>query len=137
MVRIEGTGVVVYSTTGNPQLSALDGGSIFVEGGALLGVSGGGSSLAQATRGGTIALDQGSIKWLTNATYTAGTLNTGPSGVITATGASWQPNGFTITATNNVQCGQGSNVVTGGTLASIPGTNVRTGCTNSGNGQIN
>lgn len=134
MVRIEGSGVIVYASTGNPQLSAIEHGSIFVDGGATLNVAGGGSYLAQSARGGVIAFDSATIKWIANATYSSGTINPDTLAAISASSTTWNTNGFTVTAPVAVHCGMGGIAATGG--ASIPGTST-SNCAASAQGQYN
>lgn len=134
MIRLEG-GVVLGNTGSVAQLSAIDGGTIFLDGGTETDVSSGGNFFAQTARGGTIAMDQATIKWLGNATYSQ-TLNAS-GGIISATSTTWNTNSFTVTATNNAACSLGGFIVTSGTLSSVPGTNTQSGCTISSNGQAN
>jgi len=137
MVRIE-AGVVLGGIPVNAvaQLNAVNGGSIVVDGGAnVLSVSGGANWFAAAQSGGNIQLDQTTVRWIGNANYAAILASFGS--LITATGMSWQPNGFTIVAPHNVQCSPGGFIDTGGSVASIPGTNSPLGCTSSANGQVN
>jgi hypothetical protein len=135
MVRTEG-GVVLGNTGSNPQISALDHGVIVVEGTTVLTVAGSGSNLAQTSAGGIIVLDQSAIQWTSNSTYSQ-TLNANTWSLISANGTSWQVQGNTVTATFNIACGPGGVVTTGGTISSVPGTNTQSGCTATGNGQVN
>jgi len=136
MVRFEG-GVVLGNTGTNPQIQVINHGDVIVEGGTVLTIAGSGSSLAFASTGGVIQLDQAAIQWAANSSYPSGTLSGNIGGTITANGTSFQPLGFTITAPFNVTCASGGVVYTGGGLAGVPGTNTQSGCTISGNGQAN
>lgn len=136
MVRMEG-GVVLGNTGSSPQLAALNQGIIVQEATTVLTVNGSGGYLAQAQSGGIIQLDQAAIQWAADSTYSGSTLNANLFSAISANGTSWQLLGHTVTATFNIACGPGGIVYTGGTIASVPGTNAQSGCAASANGQVN
>lgn len=134
MVRIEG-GVVLGATGAQAQLSAVYNGALVLEGSTQTNISGGTSaSLAQASAGGFIVMDQAAVAFTGATTYSA-TLQAF-NGTISTQGTVWTGGG-SVTAPNNAQCAPGGFITTGGAVASIPGTNTPTGCTSSGNGQIN
>jgi len=134
MVRVEG-GVVIGNTGSLAQLSALDGGTIVLEGGTTTSFSSGGNYLAQVSAGGNIQLDQATIVWTGDAAY-AQTLAAN-NGTISATSTTWTVGAFTVTATYKLSCSPGGFIVTGGTAASVPGTTTQVGCALSSSGQYN
>ncbi|MGJ5120969.1 hypothetical protein [Bradyrhizobium oligotrophicum] len=136
MVRLEG-GVVLGTVPLNqvPQLSAIYGGTIILEGGAQTVVSGGATWLAQTQTGGHIALDQHTVIWVSPSSYTA-VLAAFGGGVVTANGTSWQNTG-NVTSTYKFQCSPGGVVDTNGNPSAVPGTSTQLACSNSSGGTYN
>jgi len=132
MMRLEG-GVVIGNAGSVAQLSAVNGGTIILEGASTTHVSSGGNFFAQVSSGGNIQLDQATIVWDQDTAYSQ-TLNAN-NGLISATTTTWTTGGHSITATNNIACSPGGFIVTGGTVATVPGTNTPSGCASSANGQ--
>lgn len=138
MVRIQGGGVVLGGVPLNAvaQLNAINGGTLVIEGGAAVNISGGAYWFAMAQSGGNIQLDQATMRWTANATYGSAVVGAF-GGLVTLTGPAWQTNGFTITSPNKIQCSIGGVIDTGGTFGGIPGTTIALGCTSTANGSYN
>jgi hypothetical protein len=135
MVRLEG-GVVLTGIPLNAvgQLSAIEHGSIIVEGGTTLQISGGAAYFAESQYHSHIQLDQATIQWTATSVYTS-TL-AAFAGLITANGTTWTTGGF-ASGTNKLQCSVAGFIDTGGGVASVPGTTTTFGCANSANGTYN
>ena len=136
-------GGVVLGPTGSsstPQLNTLYGGTIIGTGGSTISITGNGTSgyLAFANKGGLIDLDQVTVSWTTNHTYSQQTVAAQMLGGLSLSGTTWNTNANTITSATKVGCGIGGFIATGGTFTSIPGTaNALGTCTSSNNGQYN
>lgn len=97
--RIESGVVLGQVGTNINQLQADTGGQIILDGGNTLTISGGGGFLAFSGGSSQIILDQGTISFSTNVTYTQQVLACQQLGVISANSTTWTLNAHTITGT--------------------------------------